>query len=353
MITRTSPSCQTENTVIPIAEVKSWQQLLSDSTLTLTELLQKLNISTADFATSIDGDPDINPQDFPIRAPAPFIDRMVKGDINDPLLRQVLPLVKEHELTPGYTADPLHEADFNNTPGLIHKYRSRALLIVTKACAIHCRYCFRRHFPYEDNQPSRAMWTKALDYLQQHPEINEVIYSGGDPLASSNAQLNWLNQRIAAIPHIKTLRIHSRLPVVLPQRIDSGLLEILQQWPGKKVVVIHSNHANELDESVKTAIDQLKAVDVTVLNQTVLLKGINDSASALVKLSERLFEIGVLPYYLHLLDTVTGAAHFAISDTEAKAIMGEVTARLPGYLVPRLVREEADKSSKTPILPTL
>ena len=353
MITRTSPSCQTENTVIPIAEVKSWQQLLSDSTLTLTELLQKLNISTADFAASIDGDPDINPQDFPIRAPAPFIDRMVKGDINDPLLRQVLPLVKEHELTPGYTADPLHEADFNNTPGLIHKYRSRALLIVTKACAIHCRYCFRRHFPYEDNQPSRAMWTDALDYLQQHPEINEVIYSGGDPLASSNAQLNWLNQRIAAIPHIKTLRIHSRLPVVLPQRIDSGLLEILQQWPGKKVVVIHSNHANELDESVKTAIDQLKAVDVTVLNQTVLLKGINDSASALVKLSERLFEIGVLPYYLHLLDTVTGAAHFAISDTEAKAIMGEVTARLPGYLVPRLVREEADKSSKTPILPTL
>ena len=141
--------------------------------------------------------------------------------------------------------------------------------------------------------------------------------------------------------------------MVLPQRIDSGLLEILQQWPGKKVVVIHSNHANELDESVKTAIDQLKAVDVTVLNQTVLLKGINDSASALVKLSERLFEIGVLPYYLHLLDTVTGAAHFAISDTEAKAIMGEVTARLPGYLVPRLVREEADKSSKTPILPTL
>ena len=353
MITRTSPSCQTENTVIRVAEVKSWQQLLSDSTLTLAELLQQLNISTADFATSIDGDPDISPQDFPIRAPAPFINRMVKGDINDPLLRQVLPLVKEHELTPGYTADPLHESNFNNTPGLIHKYRSRALLIVTKACAIHCRYCFRRHFPYEDNQPSRAMWAEALDYLQQHPEINEVIYSGGDPLASSNAQLSWLNQHIAAIPHIKTLRIHSRLPVVLPQRIDPGLLEILQQWPGKKVVVIHSNHANELDVSVKNAIDKLKAIGVTVLNQTVLLKGINDSATALVELSERLFEIGVLPYYLHLLDTVSGAAHFAISDNDAKAIMGEVTARLPGYLVPRLVREEADKTSKTPILPTL
>ena len=353
MITRTSPSCQTENTVIRLAEVKSWQQLLSDSTLTLAELLEKLAISPADFAASIDGDPDISPQDFPIRAPAPFIDRMVKGDINDPLLRQVLPLVKEHDITPGYTADPLHEADFNNTPGLIHKYRSRALLIVTKACAIHCRYCFRRHFPYEDNQPSRAMWSEALDYLQQHPEINEVIYSGGDPLASSNSQLSWLNQQIAVIPHIKTLRIHTRLPVVLPQRIDAGLLELLQQWPGKKVVVIHSNHANELDDSVKDAISKLKAIGVTVLNQTVLLKGINDSANTLVELSERLFDIGVLPYYLHLLDTVSGAAHFAISDTQAKAIMGEVTARLPGYLVPRLVREEADKTSKTPILPTL
>ena len=353
MITRTSPSCQTENTVIRLAEVKSWQQLLSDSTLTLAELLQKLDISADDFAASIDGDPDISPQDFPIRAPAPFIDRMVKGDINDPLLRQVLPLVKEHDITPGYTADPLHEADFNNTPGLIHKYQSRALLIVTKACAIHCRYCFRRHFPYEDNQPSRAMWTEALNYLQQHTEINEVIYSGGDPLASSNGQLNWLSQKVAAIPHIKTLRIHTRLPVVLPQRIDTALLEILQQWPGKTVVVIHSNHANELDESVKIAIDKLKSVGVTVLNQTVLLKGINDSATALVELSERLFEIGVLPYYLHLLDTVSGAAHFAISDTQAKMIMGEVTARLPGYLVPKLVREEADKASKTPILPTL
>ena len=353
MITRTSPSCQTENTVIRLAEVKSWQQLLSDSTLTLAELLEKLDISPADFAASIDCDPDISPQDFPIRAPAPFIDRMVKGDINDPLLRQVLPLVKEHDITPGYTADPLHEADFNNIPGLIHKYRSRALLIVTKACAIHCRYCFRRHFPYEDNQPSRAMWTEALDYLQQHPEINEVIYSGGDPLASSNSQLSWLNQQIAVIPHIKTLRIHTRLPVVLPQRIDPALLEILQQWPGKKVVVIHSNHANELDDSVKVAINKLKAIGVTVLNQTVLLKGINDSANALVELSERLFDIGVLPYYLHLLDAVSGAAHFAISDTQAKAIMGEVTARLPGYLVPRLVREEADKTSKTPILPTL
>ena len=353
MITRTSPSCQTENTVIRLTEVKSWQQLLSDSTLTLAELLEKLAISPADFAASVDGDPDSSPQDFPIRAPAPFIDRMVKGDINDPLLRQVLPLVKEHDITPGYTADPLHEADFNNTPGLIHKYRSRALLIVTKACAIHCRYCFRRHFPYEDNQPSRAMWAKALDYLQQHPEINEVIYSGGDPLASSNSQLSWLSQQIATISHIKTLRIHTRLPVVLPQRIDPALLELLQQWPGKKVVVIHSNHANELDESVKMAIDKLKAIDVTVLNQTVLLKGINDSANALVELSERLFDIGVLPYYLHLLDTVSGAAHFAISDTQAKAIMAEVTARLPGYLVPRLVREEADKPSKTPILPNL
>lgn len=356
MITRTNTNCQTENTVIRLTETQTWQQLLSDATLTLAELLQKLDIPTDDlsasFVNSIDGGPDTQPLDFPIRAPAPFIDRMVKGDINDPLLRQVLPLAKEHEITPGYTADPLHEADFNTTSGLIHKYRSRALLIVTKACAIHCRYCFRRHFPYEDNQPSRAMWSEALDYLQAHSDINEVIYSGGDPLASSNAQLSWLSQRIAQIPHIKTLRIHTRLPVVLPQRIDTPLLEMLKQWPGKKVIVIHSNHANELDESVKLAIDKIKTTGATVLNQTVLLKGINDSAPALVKLSERLFDIGVLPYYLHLLDHVTGAAHFAISDAQAKAIMGQVTASLPGYLVPRLVREEADKSAKTLILPS-
>ncbi|MDA8693829.1 EF-P beta-lysylation protein EpmB [Pseudomonadales bacterium] len=353
MITRTDPSCQTQNTVIRLDEVKSWQQLLSGSTLTLAELLQKLDISAADFANSIDGDPDTAALDFPIRAPAPFIERMVKGDINDPLLRQVLPLVKEHDITPGYTTDPLQEADFNSIPGLIHKYRSRALFIVTKACAIHCRYCFRRHFPYEDNQPSREMWSQALDYLEQHPDINEVIYSGGDPLASSNAQLNWLSQRIAKIPHIKTLRIHTRLPVVLPQRIDSALLELLQQWPGKKVIVIHSNHANEIDDSVKDAIDKLKLTGATILNQTVLLKGINDSSSALVELSERLFDVDVLPYYLHLLDSVTGAAHFAIDDTEAKTIMAEVVARLPGYLVPRLVREEANKQSKTLILPRL
>ena len=352
MITRTGTKCQTEIQPIRVLEPADWRQLLSTSNLSLTELLTRLNLKQEDFIDSLDGPLDVNPLDFIIKAPAPFIARMTKGDINDPLLRQVLPLQKENQVMPGYIDDPLHEKDYNVAPGLIHKYRNRALLIVTQACAIHCRYCFRRHFPYEDNRLARQAWEKALHYLQAKPSINEIILSGGDPLATSNKQLQWLIDQLATITSIKTLRIHSRLPVVLPQRIDRDLINCLRGWPGHKVVVIHSNHANEIDNNVKHAVDKIKSTGAIVLNQSVMLKGVNDRAETLAELSQRLFDSGVLPYYLHLLDPVTGAAHFAITDARAKRIMGEVTRLLPGYLVPKLVRELANKNSKTLILPT-
>lgn len=353
MITRTSPSCQTENRDLAPVEQTSWQQLLSGSTISAAQLLKMLEIDASELAASQYGEVDFGSLDFPVRAPAPFIQRMKKGDIHDPLLQQVLPLLKEHDVSPGYSHDPLEEALSNVAPGLIHKYHGRALCIVSKACAIHCRYCFRRHFPYEDNLPGREQWSKALSYLEAQTDIREIIYSGGDPLASSDKHLAWLTERMADIPHIQRLRIHTRLPVVLPQRVDNHLLEWLNRWSGQKVIVIHSNHAQELDQSVKHAIDQLKSTGATVLNQTVLLKGINDSVEALVNLSEKLFDIGVLPYYLHLLDPVAGAGHFAIADARAKRLMGAVSAKLPGYLVPRLVREQAQRESKTLILPTL
>lgn len=352
MIARTDPDCQTEIQPIHSVQASDWRQLLSASTLSLAELLSQLELTHDDFILNHDGPPDIDPRDFPIRAPAPFIARIQKGNINDPLLRQILPLEKENVLMPGYSDDPLEEKDYNVAPGLIHKYRSRALLIVTQACAIHCRYCFRRHFPYEDNRPAREDWQQALDYLRSKANINEIILSGGDPLAASNKQLQWLTEQLAAIPQIKTLRIHSRLPIVLPQRIDSDFIAWLKEWPGHKVVVIHSNHANEIDSHVKQAINDIASTGATVLNQAVMLKGVNDCPETIVKLSQRLFSCGVLPYYMHLLDAVNGATHFFISDARAKRIMGEVAGLLPGYLVPKLVRELANKKSKTLILPT-
>lgn len=363
MITRTSPACQTEiddfNRVPagaePDADSDDWRKLLSESTLPVEQLLAQLDIPAqaldGSAVASIDGRIDTAPLSFSVRAPAPFIQRMEKGNINDPLLRQVLPVLAEQQPMPGYSDDPLQEAQANVAPGLIHKYTSRALLIVSKACAINCRYCFRRNFPYQDNQPSRAQWRDALNYLREHAAINEIIFSGGDPLACSDRHLRWLGQQLAAIPHIRRLRIHSRLPVVLPQRVDTQLLQWLESWPGQKVMVIHSNHTNEIDQQVAQAVTKLRTAGVTVLNQTVLLKGVNDSAAALTALSERLFDVGVMPYYLHMLDPVAGAAHFAIDDKKARQIVGEAAALLPGFLLPKLVRELPNKNAKTLIAP--
>lgn len=290
--------------------------------------------------------------DFPLKVPLAFARKMQAGNPKDPLLLQVLGSRSELLEAPGYSSDPVGETgEANPCSGIIHKYRGRVLLIVSSGCAINCRYCFRRDFPYAENQNSRREWRDALRYIAGDPDISEVILSGGDPLLANDAYLQDLVGQITAIPHVRRLRIHTRLPVVIPARITPGLIDAICPESLETVLVIHSNHANEVDASVESALGMLRARGVTLLNQTVLLAGINDSPEALVKLSERLFTAGVLPYYLHLLDKVRGAAHFDVPERAARRLLGEISAQLPGYLVPRLVREVAGARSKIAIAP--
>jgi len=224
-------------------------------------------------------------------------------------------------------------------PGVLHKYHGRVLLMATGACAVHCRYCFRRHFPYAEANPVVDRWRQALDYIAGDDSIAEVILSGGDPLSMSDRRLADLTRRLDAIPHLRRLRLHTRLPIVLPERVNDELLDWLGATRLKTAVVVHANHANEIDSSVIAALSRLKASGAELLNQSVLLRGVNDSTEALMALSEKLFEAGVLPYYLHLLDKVQGAAHFEVEETAARCLMAELSRQVPGYLVPRLVRE--------------
>ena len=363
MIPRTHTHCQTDNTTNndiitpqntsePIASNRNnkshWQQELAAANITVAQLLERIDIPADHFRKLILDDARI-PKNFPVRVTASYIAKIKKGDIHDPLLRQVLPLTAELEQTAGYSLDPLAEQQHSPAPGLIQKYHGRALLIVAKACAIHCRYCFRRHFPYDDNLPSKAGWQQVFELLTQDTSINEVIYSGGDPLAANDKHLAWLTSSIAAIPHIKRLRIHTRLPVVLPSRINSAMLKWLTSWQGQRIMVIHCNHPNELGDDVASALKLLSANGVTLLNQAVLLKGVNDSATILSQLSEKLFDMGVLPYYLHQLDPVQGAQHFAVNKIDAQQLIKEVSQVLPGFLVPKLVEEIAGMPAKTPI----
>ncbi|EPC01304.1 hypothetical protein L861_12075 [Litchfieldella anticariensis FP35 = DSM 16096] len=286
---------------------------------------------------------------FEVRVPEAYLSRIRRGDPHDPLLRQVLPLMAEGNTIQGFVQDPLEESGHTPRRGLIHKYHGRVLLIASPTCAVNCRYCFRRHFPYHENSPSRAQWSDTLAYIHDDTSINEVILSGGDPLAASDRQLGWLTERLEAIPHIKRLRIHTRLPVVIPDRIDTELLDWLSATRLQKVMVLHINHANEIDDAVMAACRRLKDIGVTLLNQSVLLREVNDSIETLAELSEQLFEAGVLPYYLHVLDPVAGAAHFDVPDQEARSLVEELRTRLPGFLMPTLVREIPGEASKTPL----
>lgn len=321
----------------------TWQQALADAVKSAEELLSLLDIDTAH--------PGIRPllSDFPVRVPHSFLKRMVKGDIHDPLLRQVLPVAQEALQTAGYTHDPLEEQRAMVTPGLLHKYQGRALLTITGACAINCRYCFRRHFPYSRANPASDHWHQVLEYLTGHPDISEIILSGGDPLTLTDSRLRSLASRLADIPHLHTLRIHTRMPVVLPERINEELIGWLGAQRLQVVMVVHSNHPNEINAEVSRAMHSLKHAGVTLLNQSVLLRGINDDAETLVALSKALLTAGVLPYYLHQMDKVEGAAHFEVDDTQARQLMESVHAALPGYLVPRLVRELPDHPGKVPL----
>jgi EF-P beta-lysylation protein EpmB len=284
---------------------------------------------------------------FRLRVPRAYVAKMRPGDIHDPLLLQVLPRAEESELSG--LLDPVADLEAMPTAGVLHKYHGRVLLITTGACAIHCRYCFRRNFPYSDASLSTAHWQDALDYIRAHSEIREVILSGGDPLVLDDHKLDSLQKELSAINHVKWLRIHTRLPVVLPSRINAGLLDWMQRSRLRITMVIHANHANEIDAHEQKALTALRKAGVTLLNQSVLLRQVNDSAETLIDLSQRLHDSGVMPYYLHLLDKTRGAMHFEVSQSEAVLIMSEMRARLPGYLIPRLVREQAGEKSKTAI----
>jgi EF-P beta-lysylation protein EpmB len=323
------------------AQPARWQQLWREAITEPRELLRLLDLEHD--AESLLANADTG---FALRVPRGFVARMRRGDPADPLLLQVLPQGAELGEVPGFTRDAVGDLAALAGRGVLHKYEGRALLIATGSCAINCRYCFRRHFPYSEETAAAAGWRDAIAELGADASINEVILSGGDPLSLSTAKLAELTAALAKIPHVKRLRIHTRLPIVLPERVDAELLAWLDRLPFQRVVVVHANHPNEIDASVAAACSRLLDTGTTLLNQSVLLRRVNDDVDVLRSLSERLFDCGVLPYYLHQLDRVEGTAHFEVDDVRAIALVDALAARLPGYLVPRLVREVPGAASK-------
>ncbi|MCC5887854.1 MAG: EF-P beta-lysylation protein EpmB [Gammaproteobacteria bacterium] len=324
----------------------AWRTLLATAVTDSAELLRRLELSQHPLAATLQPGPS-----FPVRVPEPYLACMRRGDPEDPLLRQVLALADEAHPVPGFSTDPLGEAGQNPLPGLLHKYRGRALLIAAGGCAVHCRYCFRRHFPYGENNPGRRGLEAALGYLAAHPDIREVILSGGDPLMLDDEALGWLVQRLEQIPHLTRLRIHTRFPVVIPQRLTPQLVALLAGTRLRSVVVLHVNHARELGTGVTAAVLPLRQAGIPLFNQAVLLKGVNDDLATLIDLCEQSFDAGIQPYYLHLLDRVAGAAHFEVPVAEARRLYEDLASGLPGYLLPRLVRERAGAPGKVVLAP--
>lgn len=310
-------------------QMEPWRRELAEAVCDLDELLNLVGVARE----AVDALP--SGAGFPLRVPRPYIARMRRGDPDDPLLRQVLPIGAETVTTPGYQADPLREAASVSGTGVLQKYRGRALIIAAGACPVNCRYCFRRHFPYAEHR--LAPDVPSLEAVRRDPSITEVILSGGEPLLLTDAHLGRLLDRIAAIDHVRRIRIHSRMPVVIPQRVTPRLVDVLTGIRPQVVIVTHFNHPNEIDDDCTRAMGAMERF--TRLNQSVLLRGVNDDGEILVELSERLFAVGVLPYYLHMPDAVAGTAHFDVPGERALALHRHLAERLPGYLVPRLVRE--------------
>ncbi len=328
----------------PIRQTPAWQQELACAVTDPGELIAAVGLD-AEWLPAARAAARL----FPLKVPRGFIARMRRGDPRDPLLRQVLPLGAELEEAAGFTDDPVGDGAAQVAPGVLHKYHGRALLTATGACAVHCRYCFRRHFPYAEANASADGFDAALAHIAADASLREVILSGGDPLMLSDRRLADFVARLATIPHVARLRVHTRVPVVLPSRVDNKLTGWLAGTRFATVVVLHANHANEINTDVRAAMARLRDAGATLLNQSVLLCGVNDDEDVLANLSEALFDAGVLPYYLHLLDRVQGAAHFEVPEPRARALHGGLLARLPGYLVPRLVRELPGMPSKLPV----
>jgi len=323
-----------------------WQRLLAGAITRADELIEAVGVDPAAA-----GGPSAAAAErqFGVRVPRGFTKRIRAADPSDPVLRQLLPVAAETDRVDGFTDDPVGERAVAPGGGILRKYHGRALLVVTPACAVHCRYCFRRHFPYGGHALTGRRWADALDRIAADPTLSEVILSGGDPLTVPDDRLERLVDGITAIPHVRRLRVHTRVPIVLPERVDEALVEWLARTRVPVVVVVHANHANELDADVCRALAVLRGCGVTLLNQSVLLAGVNDSVDALCELGERLIKAGALPYYLHLLDRVRGAAHFEVPEAEALRLIAGVRERMPGYLVPRLVREVAGAPSKVAV----
>jgi len=327
---------------MPAKAKQRWQEALSDLITDPRELFKLLDLDPALLDASFAA-----AREFPLKVPRNFVARIQKGNIHDPLLRQILPLGAELNKTLGYEADPLHEANVNPIPGLLHKYYGRVLVTLTSACAVHCRYCFRRYFPYDENNPGTSGWEKIFSYLKFNTSINEVILSGGDPLAVSDKLLASFVTQLSLISNIKRLRFHTRLPIVMPERITDEFVNWLSQIKMDVIIVVHANHPNEINNEVKKSFLKLRDAKIVLLNQSVLLKNLNDDVDTLKELSETLFSAGVLPYYLHILDKVQGAAHFDIPLEKAFALHAELSKCLSGYLVPKLVCEEPGAPAKT------
>ncbi|MGH8214782.1 MAG: EF-P beta-lysylation protein EpmB [Rhodanobacteraceae bacterium] len=320
-----------------------WRQSLREAVTDPRELLALLGLP------QLAGHLPAGDAGFPLKVPRSFVMRMRHGDPDDPLLRQVLPQLAECKEATAFSDDAVGDLAAIAGHGVLHKYAGRALLIAAGSCAVNCRYCFRRHFPYAEELAAAHAWQEAVACLAADPSIREVILSGGDPLVLSTQKLTNLTEALCRLPHVIRLRIHSRLPVMLPERIDAALCAWLADLPLQRVMVIHANHPNELDASVGAACGRLRDAGATVLNQSVLLRGVNDNADVLAELSERLFAFGVLPYYLHQLDRVRGTAHFEVADAHARELVDALRARVPGYLVPQLVREVPGELAKRPL----
>jgi EF-P beta-lysylation protein EpmB len=340
MIAASSSSGQLQ----PVPVRPRWQQALADAIKDPVELCTILGLRPDELLS-----PLLRTSPFPLRVPRGFVRRMRRGDPHDPLLLQILPTDAENIPAQGFSLDPVGDLVSRSGTAVLHKYHGRALVVATGACAVHCRYCFRRHFAYSEHSLLGSEWQAAIETIRADDSIREIIQSGGDPLSLSDRRLTELTEALSTVAHVERLRIHTRYPVVLPERVDAGLIKWLSGVRLQKVVVIHANHANEIDQEVRDACRQLAAAGATLLNQSVLLADINDSTPALAALSEALMSCGVMPYYLHLLDRVQGAAHFEVNEGTALRLHAELLGQLPGYLVPRLVREIPGAASKTPV----
>lgn len=335
------PKSKIENTHKSYTEF-SWQQQFKDSISNIEVLCKALELQPSQLVFSSNAN-----KQFPLRVPWSYVQRMQKANPNDPLLLQVLPHQLEEKQVSGFHSDPVGDLSSVISPGMLQKYHGRVLLLATSRCAIHCRYCFRRHFPYSSQNPRFDIWQSAIKQIAADKSINEVILSGGDPLVIDDDELAKLVTQLESIPHIKRLRLHTRLPVVIPARITRKLLDWIGNTSFKTIMVLHINHPNELNNEVHQRLQLLKENNCLLLNQSVLMKNINDNAESLIQLSESLFDNEILPYYLHLLDKVQGSAHFEVSETQARKLMRDVAASLPGYLVPKLTKEEHGANSKT------